>query len=262
MRVPLRVVAPAVVSVAAFAAWQAWLIRQAWRRADELVLGMQPFEVHAASCAARVLLVGDSTGVGVGAERPEQTLPGLLAARFARMTLVNRCVSGARVAEVCSQVEASVHAREPYDLVLALAGGNDVIRMTPHPQLRADARRLAHGLAGVGCPAVWIGCGVGRSPRLLPPVSWWACRHSRETIRLLAAEAAAAGIDFIDFTTDAHDRVFARQPSLYFAADGIHPSAAGYLYCFEELMRARPALAAQLEKVEQDGDDLLAAGNG
>lgn len=248
MPVPLRVVTPAVVGVAAvLAAWQAWLIRQAWRHADQLVLGTQPFDVQASSCCARVLLVGDSTGVGVGAGRPEQTLSGLLAARFSRVTLVNRCVSGARVADVCSQVEAIVRVQEHFDLVLALAGGNDVIRMTPHLQLRVDARRLARELSRVGRHVVWIGCGVARSPRLLPPLSWWAGRRSRATTQLLAAEAAAAGIEFIDFAAQAHDRVFARQPSMYFAADGVHPSAAGYLYCFEELLRAHPALAARFD---------------
>ena len=130
--------------------------------------------------------------------------------------------------------------------MLVLAGGNDVIRMTPHAQLGVAARRLARSLARIGRQAVWIGCGVARSPRLLPPLSWWAAHHSRATVRLLAREADAAGIEFIDFTTPAHDRVFARRPAFFFAADGVHPSAGGYLYCLEELLRVRPTLAADL----------------
>ena len=250
MNPSLRVLGPsaAVVGVAAaVAAWQAWHIREAWRRADELVLRCRPYEVQVPGCCARVLLVGDSTGVGVGADRPEQTLTGLLSARFERVSFINRCVSGARVADVCMQVDAIVRAQEHFDLVLVLAGGNDLIRMTPHASLRVDARRLARGLHRIARHALWIGCGVGRSPRLLPPLSWWAGRRSQATTQLLAAEAVAAGIEFIDFASQAHDRVFARQPALYFAADGVHPSAAGYLYCFEELMRVRPTLAAELD---------------
>jgi len=243
----LRVLAPsAAVGVAAFAAWQAWLIRQAWCRADALMLGARPYEVDVPGACARVLLVGDSTGVGVGADHPGQTLCGLLAARFARSSFVNRCVSGARVADVAAQVEAIAQGGDRYDLVLVLAGANDLIRMTRHTRLRADARRLAGNLRRVAGQAVWVGCGVGRSPRLLPPLSWWAARRSRTTMQLLGTEAAAAGVEFVDFASPLHDRVFAREPALFFAADGVHPSPAGYLYCFEELLRGRPALAARL----------------
>jgi lysophospholipase L1-like esterase len=249
LRLPaLRVLGPsaAAAGVAAVAAWQAWLLRQAWKRADDLIGGCRPFEVDVADCRARVLLVGDSTGVGVGVQRPEQSLAGLLAARLPRTSVTNRCVSGARVADVCSQVEGIARAGRHYDLVLVLAGGNDLIRMTPHAQLRVDARRLARSLTRVGREVVWIGCGLARSPRLLPPLSWWAAARSRATVRLLAAEAVAAGIDFIDLTAPAHDRVFALRPAFFFAADGVHPSAGGYLYCFEELLRVRPTLAADL----------------
>jgi hypothetical protein len=47
-------------------------------------------------------------------------------------------------------------------------------------------------------------------------------------------------VPFVDFSLPRHSQRFARRPQLYFAADGLHPSAASYRECFEVLCRHVP----------------------
>src|SRR2546430_162627 len=50
----------------------------------------RPFERHLDQCRARVLVVGDSLGVGTGALRAEDSIAGLLAREFPDVAICNR----------------------------------------------------------------------------------------------------------------------------------------------------------------------------
>lgn len=211
---------------------QAWLLAVATRSAGRPV----SFEARPRHRVARVLVVGDSTGLGMGAPFPAHSLPGLLAAEFSGLEVVNRCLSGARVGEVAAQVPAPTGRDAPFDLALVLAGGNDVLRPTGARQLRREAEELLLELKGAAKRVVWMGCAnLGAAPAILPPLSWWLGFRTRRTMRSIAEVARRQGVEFIDFCDKRHADHFASAPGTYFAADGVHPSGAAYRYCFEAL---------------------------
>ena len=79
--------------------------------------------------ALRVLVLGDSTGVGIGANRPEESIAGLLAQDFPAADIVNVSRSGARVAD-------------------ALGAGARVSSLGPSLRRRAAACRRQRRAAG------------------------------------------------------------------------------------------------------------------
>jgi lysophospholipase L1-like esterase len=223
---------------AATAAWQAALVREALRRGRAEARLARPFERPLPGAPRRVLVVGDSTGVGVGAGCPEASLPGLLAAAYPGVEIVNRCASGARTADVPAQVHA---AGAGFDLALVLVGGNDVLRATPRRRLAADARALVARLRRAARRTVWLGsANLAGSPLLKGPLAWWLGWNSGRTMALLAREARAAGAEFIDFWRPVGEDLFARRAGTYFARDGVHPGAPSYRHCFEVLRRQAP----------------------
>jgi CBS domain-containing protein/lysophospholipase L1-like esterase len=227
-----------LLPVGAMAAWQAWQVKQATRRSRRVAGQARAFEVHPPQSRVRVLLLGDSTGVGVGAGSPEASLPGLLAAEFPQVEIVNRSCNGARVADVLRQLAPSLDSGERYDLALVLAGGNDVLRMTPHRLLQRHARELLQGLVQVAARTVWMGCAnIGASPVLMAPLSWWMGWQTGRTMRLLASQAQTHGAEFIDFFVPRRSDLFSRHAGIYFADDGLHPSALSYRHGFEVLKR-------------------------
>lgn len=220
----------------AAAAVQAFALHRGLVRSRRLLAVARPFEHHPAEPTARVLLVGDSIGVGVGAGSAAATLPALLATAYPRAEVHNRCRSGARVADVLAQLRA--HGPERVDLVLVFAGGNDVLHATPAAALAQDCRRLLDEAARIARHTVWLGnANVGGSPLLAGPLRWWFTWRSRRTVRLIAAEVQRHGATFVDFFRPPADDPIARRAGIYFAGDGLHPSAVSHRLCFDTLRR-------------------------
>lgn len=193
----------------------------------------------------RVLVLGDSTGVGVGCAAPDHPVPARLARAHPCATVLDLCVSGATVAGLHLQArEALSDAQASWDLVLVLAGGNDVLRRTPLPLLSAQVRSLLAMLAPRTRRIVWAGmANVGAAPMFLPPLSWWLSARARAVDRLLAHEVRAAGADYVGFFRERRDCPFAAEPRRYFAGDGVHPNGRAHARCWAGL---RPAVARAL----------------
>jgi lysophospholipase L1-like esterase len=238
---PLR---PTVLLAPLAAGWgaaQVLLLRHALLNAKMLRQRARPFEAHPSPHRARVLLVGDSTGVGVGAGAPEQSLPGLLARRFPGVAIVNTCRNGARVADVAAALARGAPGAQRFDVALVLLGGNDVVHLTPQRELEQAAAAVLHELHWHARRIVWLGsANIGHAPIMLPPLSWWARRRCRRTMSALAQVARAHGVTFIDFCEPRLDARFAGAPGTTFARDGLHPSSTSYLECFHVLEQRVP----------------------
>src|SRR6187402_3364078 len=88
------------------------------------------FERRLSARSATVLVLGDSTGVGVGATLPEESVAGLLAADYPDAEVINVAVSGTRVAGAIAQARVCREAGMRFDLALLHVGGNDVVADT------------------------------------------------------------------------------------------------------------------------------------
>jgi lysophospholipase L1-like esterase len=158
----------------------------------------------------RLLLVGDSAALGVGADAPQHSLAGLIAADFPNAQVRNLARSGAMLADVRGRR-----------------------RMV---QIAGDADAVMADLAQRAPRVVWLGiANMGLAPLFVPPWSWWISARVRRARRLFAAAALRHGACYLDFFREARDDVFSHDPLRYFAADGIHPSSSAYRHCYEVL---------------------------
>jgi lysophospholipase L1-like esterase len=224
--------------LAGHALWQALSLRRALRLGRPLAARARPFEARPRQRRARVLLLGDSTGVGVGAGAPEHSLGGLLAAALPGLEVHNRCVVGARLADLPSQLAAAAPDDAGYDVALVLVGGNDVLHHTPGPQVAARARALLAALRRRARHVVWIGSAdIGSAPVFAAPLAWWFALRCARVARLLRQACEDAGALFVDFADRHGGHPFGSDAGTWFAADGVHPSRASYRYCFDHLMR-------------------------
>jgi lysophospholipase L1-like esterase len=222
-------------------------LRRALRKAARRAAPPRRFEHRPAVQRARVLVLGDSTGVGIGAADPRDSLAGLLAAEFPNAEIVNASMAGARLADVLRYCRQAHWPAQGFDVVLLHVGGNDVLRMTGWKSLAADAAELLERLRGVSKRTIWMGvANIGLSPLFIAPFSWWLSVRTQKAARLFAACAEEAGAEFISFYRDRRHDVFSRDCDRYYSADGLHPSSHSYRYCYEVLKR-RSRLTAALE---------------
>jgi lysophospholipase L1-like esterase len=254
--VPFAVAVGALLAGACFSGLLQWVRLR--RAARAVARGPEVHAPHAASHAPhaapeacgpaqpaeplRILVVGDSVALGVGAADPADTLAGLLRADRpdAQVTVLAR--SGALLAEVPVQLAA---ASGRFDAAVLVAGGNDILLGRGMERLARDADAAAAALAARARIGVWVGiANIGLAPLFIPPWSWWMAARTRRARQALGAAAARHGLRYLDFFREAREDPFSADPGRYFAADGIHPSSSSYRYCYAAL---RTHLASSLE---------------
>lgn len=207
-----------------------------WRigKASELARRSEPLQHTPADATLRLLIVGDSTAVGTGVSAPQASLAGLLAQAYPRLRIDNRARDGATFADVAGQLQAET-AR--YDLVLVNAGGNDVIRLRKLDDVYADIDRVAALARARSDRVVLMPAGnVGNAPFFFPPVSWLMTSRARTLHGHVQQAAARHGAVYVSLFKEKANDPFAQRPKELNAADGLHPSDAGYRVWFDELM--------------------------
>ena len=217
--------------------------RTAWRlhESAELARLSQPLQRLPAQPVLRLLIVGDSTAVGTGATTPEGSLAGLLAQRFPRLQIDNRSSDGAKFGGLLAQLEGN----ERFDMVLVMAGGNDVVRLQNLKTLQGDVERVTQRARQRADLVVLMPAGnVGNAPFFFAPVSWLMTWRSRRLHAFVTESALRHGAVVVRLLRERADDPFVQRPQLN-AADGLHPSDAGYRVWFEELM-AQAGLSERL----------------
>ncbi len=210
-----------------------------------------------------VVVLGDSSVAGVGAEAVEDTLAYGVAKALSdryQVHLHALGVSGARVRNVVSEQLSQLAGLDP-DVVLVCVGTNDITHGTPTREIRAQLHLLATGLRTVAPRAVVVVSG-------LPPASVarcfrWPLRNllglrAWALTRVYKSVLAPYGIQV--FEVAKHTRDAFRGKREMFSADLFHPSSAGYAFLGTVYGRAvREALDAARAAPPVDTDLDLAS---
>jgi lysophospholipase L1-like esterase len=181
----------------------------------------------------RLLVLGDSTAVGVGADKPADTLAARVGEEIRATDVHNYAVSGARVADLRSQM-ASLDGNR-YAYILIGIGANDVIRFGDPDGSAAVLSTILEQLPPHDHLIVYMAGNVGGAqlfPRILNP------QYTRRTLafhKAFAAVVSDAGGAYVNLYVDPAKDPFIQNPDRYLAADGLHPSSAGYLVWFEKI---------------------------
>ena len=205
-----------------------------WRgvcRARSFAAAGRRFERRLSARHAAMLILGDSTGVGVGATLPEESIAGLLAADYPDADIVNVAISGTRVADAIAQVHRCLEAGLRFDLALLHVGGNDVVADTPLHRLADDCDTLLRELGRLAVRTAWLGPpDLGLAPLFPRPYAWVMGSRSRAASQVFSAAAARHNVVFIDFSAPSHVAYFRKRRRDHFAIDGFHPNSASYKY--------------------------------
>jgi lysophospholipase L1-like esterase len=220
-----------------------------WRgigRARRFAKAGRRFERRLSARRATVLILGDSTGVGVGAARPEESVAGLFAADYPDADIINVAASGTRVADAITQARRCCEAGLRVDLALLHVGGIDVVADTPLHRLADDCDILMRELGRLAARTAWLGPpDLGLAPLFPRPYAWVMASRSRAVSKVFSAAAARHNVLFVDFSAPAHVAYFSKRRRAHFAVDGFHPNSASYKYGY--------AVARQMLGLDQPG---------
>lgn len=197
------------------------------------------FEQEPTYPAGSLLVAGDSTALGAGADEPGESVAGRLGKRFPGLKIRNLAVDGARIADVEAQIESV--GTERFDMILIMAGGNDVLRFTPLTRLRVEATRINASALAIARHVAWMPPGnLGAVPAWYWPMSRIIERRSRRVRAALVDVASSMGAIYVDLYHPAQADPFAVDAQRFLAADGVHPNGTGYSYWTAALLERMP----------------------
>lgn len=192
-----------------------------------------PFQKSGEGTENAILVLGDSTAVGIGAARAEESVAGRVSQYLAADSVENYAVSGALTKELSAQRERAQLAQ--YRLILIQTGGNDIIRFTPAARAGEDLRRVIRTLPRADKVVIISAGDVGGATLFPWPVRPFHTHLNNQYHEAFSKIAAEEGVTYVNFGNSPATRQINEKPEVYLAADGLHPSSEGYRLWFEEI---------------------------
>ena len=204
----------------------------------KLVHNAVPYQNITVDTSKPFLILGDSTAVGVGASEPDYTLGGRVAHAIGTTYAENHAVSGAVVADLPGQI---YQAKLPhYHLILIQIGANDIIQFhnaaKTATQLQSILKTLPQADKVIIISAGDVG-GATLFPIFIRPFHTWGNNAFNTAF---TAATTAAGATYVNLTQDSSTKIISANPKKYLAADGLHPSDAGYALWFQAIQNELP----------------------
>lgn len=206
-----------------------------------LISKVQPYE-QAGNGARAILVIGDSTGYGTGARTKEESFAGMLGQLYPDYLIRNDSVNGRKIA---GAEKALSVVTEHYDLIIFQIAANDLLAGRQVDEVVADMERLvSKALKHANAVLVLTSGNIGAAPRFSGER---AERYRSVSIAYTEAMVALVKnweqVQFVPLYEDPSFDMFVKEPLLYMANDGLHPSSEGYKIWFE---KAKPYVRAAL----------------
>ncbi|MBR9843371.1 MAG: SGNH/GDSL hydrolase family protein [Rhodobacteraceae bacterium] len=181
----------------------------------------------------RLLILGDSSSAGVGAETQARALSGQLAQTLAPHVALDWCLEGETGATTqTSLAKLDSLPDRAFDIALLIHGVNDTTRLTSPARFRArqialmDALAVRHGIQRFilsGVPP------MAHFPLLPQPMRWMlGCHAARLDEELAQLASERPEVDHLPLALPFEPHLVAR--------DGFHPSEAAYALWAEMLV--------------------------
>lgn len=213
-------------------------IQMIWRLIANKGLGVvsKPFTMTEER-ERKILILGDSTAVGTGASRPEDTIGGRLARDYPDSQIINVAVNGSRITDLPRQVAGLTYTQ--FDLVIISAGGNDVWHFTRLKKIRKALEHVLPTLSSMSNSRVifLVYNNIGSVPLFPSMVQWFLDRRSLHVQKVIHEETAIHKIPIIDLFANDPSNPFLKNPEGLFSRDGIHPSSRGYEMWYNRMWR-------------------------
>ncbi|WP_188839278.1 SGNH/GDSL hydrolase family protein [Flexivirga endophytica] len=201
-----------------------------------------------------LLVLGDSTAKGMGADDASQTVGAIIAAAVAALAgrpvrLTNVAVVGATSPDLGGQLDLALSQVPHPAVTLIMIGANDVTSRLSQTDAVEHLAETVRRLRDAGSPVVVGTCpDLGIIKPVPPPLRQLARRWSRH----LAAAQTRTVVEMGGRTVSLGDLLgheFSDSPTVMFSKDRFHPSSAGYARAASALL---PSVLDALGEVSAD----------
>lgn len=201
-----------------------------------LIQDATAFELKSNNTSRTLLIIGDSTGVGVGA-KPEESIASLLSKDINATYVENHSVSGAKIEDMQDQLKMA--ERDRYEMILVQVGGNNIIARNSSKTSAEALKAVLEEAKAKSDEVVHLSAGnVGAAPAVpffLRPYFHKLTLKYHEAFQKLADEL---GTTYVNLYVEPKNDPFLKEPKKYLAKDGLHPTAEGYALWFDKIKQS------------------------
>ncbi len=207
------------------------------KKGGELVRAATPYERRDTSATHHIIMLGDSTAVGVGAIDPTLTTAGMLAEEYPKSSLANLSKSGWRAGAL-----REAYAKMPMthaDLIVIQIGANDIFRFTPLKSLEADVTAIVARAKEMSAHVVILHSGnVGLAPIFPKYAAYFLSKRTRAVRDMYITLAKTERIAYVDLYRTKEADLFLTDIDKFYANDHLHPSGEGYRDWFTQIQKS------------------------
>lgn len=227
----LKVISGILVFVFLYTSVRAFVLIQ---RSKVLVEKSQRYEKHVEGATDTFLFIGDSTTVGTGSADPVDTISGRFSVLYPEVNIINQGINGQKIHELAQNFSSSSYSN--INLIVIQIGANDIIRLTPEENIKADLDLLLQKATQLSKKVVILHSGnVGAAPFFPRYLGWiwtWKAKKVRD---LYINEAKKYNVKYVDLFQKREDDIFLTDVNKYYADDYLHPSGEGYKIWFDKI---------------------------
>lgn len=207
------------------------------QKSKALVALAVPFEKSGDARMLPYLFVGDSTAVGVGSRRAEDTYAGYFGVDFPNRTIRNVSKSGRKTAELLPVLHQE--PSQSADWVFLQTGGNDILYFTSNADVTRDIDEVLNEAKRIGKHTVLLTSGnVGLAPFFPRWMGGVWSRKTRHVRKIFQDAATKHGALYIDLYRERDEDLFLTDIERYYGSDLLHPSGDGYRHWYDETRKA------------------------
>ncbi|MBP9669389.1 MAG: SGNH/GDSL hydrolase family protein, partial [Candidatus Pacebacteria bacterium] len=194
------------------------------RAAEMTVAQTVPYTRSESPSGKSLLMVGDSTAYGVGAESPALSTAGRVG-EVLGASVENHARSGGKTRELLAQLGKV--QRTSYDVIVIQMGANDITHFSSSEQTQVELDQALRRAKELAPTVVLLTCGdIGNAPLWPWPLGHLYTYRAQVFREKFMTTAKEHGVLYVDLFTKPD--VFTTDAARYYAPDGLHLSGEGY----------------------------------
>ena len=192
------------------------------------------YEQHPLNSDMRILIAGDSTGVGTGADYPLDSTSGQLGQKYPQADITNISVNGLKLDGLVSKLQK---LEGQYDLILIQIGANDIVQFTNFNDIENKLRVVLELVDSHSNNIVILTAGnIGLSPVFKFPISNWLTYRTQKVRNIFIKNINDyPAIKYVDLYLNKDEDFFSKDTEKYYARDKFHPSSVAYSKWFDKI---------------------------
>ena len=219
-----------------------------WQKVESskvIIANSMKYENLSQNYVNKILVLGDSTGFGVGVTNKQDSVSGLLA-NYTKATYVeNLSVSGAQIKDLENQFKnrkLKDSLEDKYDIILIQIGGNDIMRFKDVNEQRKIYENFLKTLPSYKTLIAISAGDVGDTtlfPFFIRPFHSSLSKEYHKMFSEVLDQQKSINLNsyYINLSyIDKKTNPFLLYPEINLSPDGLHPSSAGYKLWFEKII--------------------------